>query len=195
MTVQHIKEFIQGQPSLEASRQGLRFYMGNNAAVTGIAPVQALPTTAAQWVLKNASATKTMFLEGLGLFLTSGTPGVGGLLLATLASALSADFTANKTGVAMASSSRSATQTTAAVCDSAKTISTPAAPVWFPLATRPDANVTAFAGSTFCENRRIEGKIAIPPGGYLGLALVSPAGTSPLFVPFAEWQEADVTLV
>ena len=69
---------------LEGTRAGRRFKLGNIAAITGIAPVQALPTTAAQWVLWNTDTTYAMFFEELGMYLTSGTAGVGGYLLAAV---------------------------------------------------------------------------------------------------------------
>lgn len=199
MTAQKIREYLQTQPDMEAVVAGRVFEIGNNAAVTGIAPVQALPTTAAQWGIKNASTTKAMFFKSLGVFLTSGTPGVGGLLLATIYSAGTA-ISANKAGVAIRNSAGkdnvgAGSRISAALCNSGITVSSPTAPVWFPVASRPDANVTAFAGSTFLENRNIRGAICLPPGFFLGLAVVSPAGTSPLFAPFAQWEELAATVV
>lgn len=192
MTVQHIKKYVEGQAGYEGTRAGRRFHLGNNAAVTGIAPVQTLPTTAAQWAIKNTSSSKSMYLHQLGMFLTAGTPGVGGALLACLYTAGTA-ITANKTGVAIGSRSGS-TQTSVALCNSGITISAPAAPIWFPIADRiADASVTAFAASATFRSMALGARILIPPGGFLGLAVVSPAGTTPLFAPFAEWEELITT--
>src|SRR4029077_6794095 len=64
-----------GLPKQEMTRAGRRFYIGYNAAVTCLAPVQALPTTAAQWVIWNADSNASYFFEELGAALLSGTPG------------------------------------------------------------------------------------------------------------------------
>ncbi len=194
MTVQAIREYIEGGASVyEGTRAGRRFHLGNNAAVTGIAPVTALPTTAAQWGIYNPSITKSLYLEELGVFLTSGTPGVGGVLLACLYT-VGTTISALKTGVAISSRNNS-TQTSETLCNSGITISTPAAPVWFPVADRnADASVTAFAASATFRAPPLRGSIIIAPGAALGLAVVSPAGSSPLWAPFAQWQELETNL-
>src|SRR5947207_2353188 len=72
-------------PGFEMTRAGRRFYISyNGTAPTGIATVQVLPTTAAQWVIWNADAAKTYFFKALGAMVLSGTPGVGGQLLAAI---------------------------------------------------------------------------------------------------------------
>jgi len=183
----------QVEPSgFELNRAGLRYMLGNSAAITGIAPVQALPTTAAQWVLWNADGTYTYYFEELGVYLTSGTPGVGGMLLACILQAPA------QTGNSVAGASVSRTSRpvasgggSAMIVKSSVTITTPAAPTWYPIASNPSPNVTAFASSTFLEHRNIQGRISVPPGYGLGLAVVAPAGTTPLFAPFGKWCELD----
>ena len=68
----------------EMTRAARRFYLGISGAVTGIAPVQAIPTTAAQWTFWNADPVASYFLEEILMLLVSGTPGLGGRLLACL---------------------------------------------------------------------------------------------------------------
>lgn len=184
-------------PGVEGTRGGARFMLGNSAAVTGIAPVQALPTTQAQWGIFNneQAGGKTYYFEELGVFLTSGTPGVGGILLACIAQT-PAPTGSNTTGCSVApcgkpgNSAASVSEGSKAVVKSSPTAFTsPAAPTWYPIATNDSANVTAFAASKNFENRNLGGAIAVPPGYWLGLAVVAPAGTTPLWAPFGRWLE------
>lgn len=179
-------------PNLEMTRADKRFLLGNSAAITGIAPVQALPTTAAQWAIWNPDPTKTFWMEELGMYLTSGTPGVGGVLLACLFQT-PAQTGSNVAGATVSGAKRPSGTGAAssAIIKTGVTVATPAAPVWYPIATNPSPNVTAFAGSTFLEHRNLAGAIAVPPGFGLGLAVVAPAGTTPLFAPFARWVELE----
>lgn len=182
-------------PGVEGNRAGKRFLLGNSAAITGIAPVQALPTTTAQWGIYNGSSTKTLYFEELGVYLTSGTPGVGGILLACIyqtGTAIVADKAGTSIGPASGIPGATATsQGSATLVNSGITITAPAAPLWYPVATNPSPNVTAFAASTFLEHRNLQGSISVPPGFALGLAVVAPAGTTPLFAPFGKWLELD----
>lgn len=176
----------------EMSRAGRRFILGNSAAITGIAPVQALPTTAAQWSIQNRDPARSLVFEEIGMYLTSGTPGVGGVLLGCIykdpVSTGSAD-----TGTSVSSASDGG-QRSQALVKSSVTITTPAAPNWYVLASNPSPNVTAFASSTYLEHRNLQGSLIVPPGRALGLAVVAPAGTTPLFAPFAMWSELESPL-
>lgn len=183
----------QVEPSgVELNRSGNRFMLGNSAAITGIAPVQVLPTTAAQWALWNADTTYTYYFEELGVYLSAGTPGAGGVLLACLFQA-PAQTGNNVAGATVARTGRPSGSGggSSMIVKSGVTVTTPAAPVWYPIASNPSPNVTAFAGSTFLEHRGLQGRISVPPGYGLGLAVVAPAGTTPLFAPFAKWCELD----
>lgn len=178
----------------EATRAGRRTLIGNGAAITGIAPVQVLPTVAAQWTIFNNDPSATYWMEELGVYLTAGTPGAGGILLACLFQTPSQAAATQDVGVSIANANIASQRTSKAIVKSAVTISKPAAPTWFPVATNPSPNVTAFAGSTFLEHRNLQGAIAVPPGFGLGLAVVAPAGTSPLFAPFARFVELESDL-
>lgn len=179
---------------LELTRAGKRFALGNSAAITGIANVTALPTTAAQWVLYNFDEAKTFFFETLGVYLTSGTPGVGGVLLAALVRlpVVAAPET-QYTGVKVSSLSSPGVTSKLSVKASI-TVSDPAAPNWFPIAFNNNSNVGAFPGSATIENREIKGGIALRPGYGLALNVLGLAGTTPLFAPFAEWIELDTDM-
>lgn len=176
----------------EMTRAGRRFVLGNSAAITGIAPVQALVTTAAQWLLWNADAAATYFFEELGAYLTAGTPGVGGTLWAALVQA-PAQVGSSEAGIGIRSTSNG-TRNSKLIVKPSVTITSPAAPIWYPIASNPSPNVTAFASSTYLEHRHLRGGWAVPPGQGLALAIVAPAGTTPLFAPFAAFIEMDTDM-
>lgn len=189
MTGQESMAVAQVEPSgAEMTRAGKRFLLGNSAAITGIAPVQALPTTTLQWTLWNTSPEKTLFFETIGMYLTSGTPGVGGILLAALVRA-PAQVGVSVTGAKVSSAADANNSNSGLIVKTGVTATDPAAPNWFPIASNPSPNVTAFAGSTYLENRNIAGRIAVRPMQGLALNVIAPAGTTPLFAPFAEWCE------
>jgi hypothetical protein len=176
----------------EMARSGRRFLLGNSAAITGIAPAATIPTTASQWVLWNADPVRTYAIETIGMYLTSGTPGVGGVLLGALFT-LPAQIGPSTAGVAISSASNGGLASKAVV-KSGVTITGPTAPNWYCLASNPSPNVAIFPGSTFLENRNLEGAIVIPPGQGFALAVVAPAGTTPLFAPFGNWIEVETDL-
>src|ERR1019366_7213405 len=61
----------------EMTRAGLRIHMSATGA-TGVAPVQAIPSTAAQWMIYNPIGnTTTAFLDVVGMVDLSGTMGSG----------------------------------------------------------------------------------------------------------------------
>jgi hypothetical protein len=182
-------------PNFEMTRAGRRFWLGNTAGATGIAPVQAVPTTAAQWVIWNADPSATYFFEELGMFLTSGTPGLGGTLWGALFQT-PAQLGANATGMTATSMSTGG-RASRAIVKSGVTVTQPAAPTWYPLMQSIEG-ITAAAfstgyGMTF-ERRDIGGAIAIQPGQGLALAVLGPTGTTPLFAPFARWVEQETDM-
>lgn len=122
---------------MECTRGGLRFMLGNSAAITGIAPVQTLPTTAAQWTIWNAESRKTYFFEELGVYLTSGTPGVGGVLLACIFQSPAQTGSSNAGATVSSQSKPFGNASSSAIVKSGVTITTPAAPVWYPVASNP----------------------------------------------------------
>jgi hypothetical protein len=176
-------------PGQEMTRAGRRMYIGNNGAITGIAPVQVLPTTTPQWAFYNADPWKTFFLEALGMYCTSGTPGVGGQLMVCLFLQNPAAVGASTAGIGTSSGSGAGIasgQNIILVKSAPGAITNPAAPNWIQVAENISPNVGAFPGSAYMINRGIAGRIAIQPGFGLGLAVVAPAGTTPLFAPMAE---------
>lgn len=181
------------EPSgFEMTRAGRRFYLAwNGTGPTGIAPVQAMPTTAAQWAISNTDPGKSYHFKELGAFVFSGTPGVGGLLLACIFNTPAQ--TGLAAGVAVANGSNSAIGSKAAI-KSAVTITAPAVPSWFPVAFNPPGAVGAGVGGNVILNTEVNARVALQPGQSLGLAVLALAGTTPLFLPIAEWVELETDM-
>lgn len=174
----------------EMTRAGRRFYLGYNGSVpTGIAPVQAFPTTAAQWTIWNADPAKTYFFEQLGAMVFSGTTGLGGELLYTIFTA-PASIGANATGLAVVSASNSG-QSSKAIIKSGVTITGPAAPVWAQVAEQISSAAIVGPASCIASRPGFRSIVAVAPGQGLGLAVLAPAGTTPLYLPLAEWIELE----
>lgn len=178
------------QAYAELTKAGRRFSIGYTAAPTGIAPVTAIPTTAAQWAITNTSATKTLTFETLGVHLYSGTAAAGIVVFACFFTAPAQ--TGLATGLAAQSMNFGTSITSAASIKSAVTVTSPAAPAWFLVANSGSANTAV--GGVAAVNFELKGSIMVPPGKSLGLATLSGAGTSPLFIPVATWTEGEQDL-
>lgn len=183
----------------EETRQGITKFFAPKNGVTGIAPVQAIPTTAAQWVLWNKDPYNTICLDELGVYLVSGTAGAGVVLLATPFQTPSQDAVAMNAGMSVwsangdAAGSPGATTQTSLIIAASVTLTAPATPWWYPIADMQAANNTA-VGEAVCINRALFGKLMLGPKTGLALAVVSPTGTTPLFAPVGKFTEKYVTL-
>jgi hypothetical protein len=173
----------------ELTRAGRRFSIGWNAAPTGIAPVQAIPTTAAQWVLWNGDGAKSYVITALGALLFSGTKGLGGALLGTIFSTPSQQDLAQATGVSILNHSNSSIGSKAVV-KSGITLTAPLTPPWSPLA-EDNLAVATVGPATVMIERLKAGRLLIPPQKGLALAVLAPAGTTPLYLPIVEWVELE----
>lgn len=176
-------------PGDDATRAGVRFHASAIGA-TGIAPVQAIPTTAAQWLLYNPTAnTKTLFVDRLGVVLNSGTAGAGGTLLAAICKAVNCPATvpvANASGVVVSNASPASSNSTLALLAASQTLQNSTG-LWRPVAWMSPAGTVL--GQTQLDSGDLGGSFAIPPGCGIGLAVISPTGTSPLFAAYASWRE------
>lgn len=178
----------------EAQTAGFRFNMSALGA-TGQAPVQTIPTTAAQWLIYNPTANPvTAFLEILGTVNLSGTPGSGEVLYAcpvapanvpTTIPTMLASVLVNNSNPVSGKSSK-------IVVASAVTLLGTTASNWIPVATGlAKDGVVAVPPTAMgtCDARDIRGKLSIPPGCGLALAVIAPAGTTPTYAPYATWRE------
>lgn len=184
-------------PDFELTRAGRRFEIGIVSGITGIAPVQTLPTTAAQWLLYNTHPTRSAVIDWLGVLLVSGTAGAGIVLLGGLVGPGTLPTTppsANNAGIKVGPNANGlpTAPNSAVVVASAQTLVAAPTNGWRQIAKGDSANTAVL--SVAVENRDIKGKIVIPPGQGLALAVLSPAGTTPLYAPVGSWAEIDATL-
>lgn len=87
----------------ELGRVARSFVAGTNIIANAVAPVTAIPTTTAAWVLNNANAAgsgKLLHIKAVGLFYASGTAGADGAALmgGVTPTVLATQLTANGTG-------------------------------------------------------------------------------------------------
>lgn len=175
---------------VDMTREGRRFMLGVNAAITGIAPVQTVQTTAAQWAITNpATNTKTAFFDSLGVWLVSGTAGTTGNVVAVAPFTVPAQ-TSMTTGLAISNCNPLSTLTSALLCKATVTITAPAAPVWTPVAQTLSSASAAILSLTLV-SYEVRGRIILPPGASLGINVYGAAGTTPLFAPIASWYEVE----
>lgn len=174
---------------LEWSRAGYRFAGGTQIIANGIAPVAAIPTTTATLALYNSDRAQSLIIERLGFFLGSGTPTAGATLLAAVSDIVATPVAANTTGYSSRSLNGSAVGSRA-FWGAAVTI--PAGASWFQVqSTFQLAAVNVGQGDSPVD---FEGAIIIPPRCALALAILSGAGTAPLYSVSATWGEALIEL-
>ena len=177
-------------PGDEATRAGLRQYMSAGGA-TGIAPVQAIPSTAAQWLIYNPlSNPVTAFLDSVGMQLTSGTAGAGATLLACIVPPSFAPATiptVSAANVKIQNANAVSTKASSLVVAASQTLQNAAAGNWFPIGQMRTTGT--LLGQTQIVGDPFDGKLAIAPGCGLALCVISPTGTTPLFTPYANWRE------
>lgn len=180
----------------ELARSGSLYHGGTQVIANGIAPVQAIPTTTATLALYNAeeSGGFALSIDRLQFLLGSGTPAAGATLFATVSrTRIASAPTAMANGYGVASSSGSsrgskALWATAMTMPSAGGLT----PAWAPVvSTLQLAAANVGQGDGVFEAR---GRFLVPPGFALGLAIVSGAGTTPLFSVGATWAEVDSDL-
>lgn len=167
--------------------------VGNGA--TFIAPVTAVPTTTATFLLFNGEAAggKSYFIDTAYAFLASGTNGVGGALLGAVT--LSAQQAAGVLPAAYASTVVSSLSGksggTKGVLANAWTI-VGGTPSWGVL-----AKSEAAAGATIGANvllANLDGGIVVPPQYGLALTVLSGTGTTALYGVGVSWDEIEADL-
>lgn len=172
----------------EATRAGIRFRIQSSAA-TGIAPVQALPTTAASWLLYNPLGNPaSVFFDELGEWLVSGTAGAGGTVLHAMIANANLPSTlpvASSASVLLPNANPKSGRTSQLIVVASQTLQGTTS--WAPLAWMNPAGTVL--GQTQMLNADIRGKIALAPGAAVALAVISPTGTTPLFAPFGSFRE------
>jgi hypothetical protein len=180
----------------EHTRAGMRFHMSGTGA-TGIAPVQALPSTAAQWLIYNPlSNPVSALVDRVGMFLVSGTAGAGGTVLGCIVPPSFAPATVptvSAANVKISNANPVSTKASSLIVASGQTLQNAATGNWFPLCQMNPAGT--LLGQTYMDTWvDLRGRMMIPPGCGLALVVISPTGTTPLFAPFAAWREFSADL-
>jgi hypothetical protein len=181
----------------ERRRAGAGFAAVNGNGSTFLAPVQAFPTTTLTMALWNGDKKKSYFIDTISAFLASGTPDVGGALLACVtresqaAPTLSTGDNGGYANTKIGGLSGKLPGATNAVFATA--ITALSAPAWQVVDAKPQVTATAkIAAAAFQAN--IDGGIVVPPGYMLGLTVLAGAGTTPLFGFGVTWDELDCDL-
>ena len=174
----------------EATRSGSRFWLSAQGA-TGIAPVQANPSTAAQWLIYNPLSNVTSaFVDNVSMTLASGTAGAGGSLLACICPPQYIPATVPTVSAANAlvkNANPISSKSSNLIVASAQTLQNAAASNWFPIGQMRTTGTVL--GQTQIVGDDLEGRLIIPPGCGLALCVISPTGTTPLWTPVATWRE------
>jgi hypothetical protein len=173
---------------LEMTRAGRRF--AGIFSTTGIGTVQAVPTTTANWLLYNADPARSYVIDQVTAFFISGTAGIGGTLLG-IVSPITATIPGAATGAAVCSSSAGGLVSKAVL---AVTYTLPA-PVsmtqWMILPGQQGQTTGVIPGLGGNFTADVRGRVLVPPGKALGLALVTAVGTAPLYIMGVQWHEAE----
>jgi hypothetical protein len=179
----------------EMSRAGLRFHMSATGA-TGIAPVQAIPSTAAQWLIFNPVGSQvTAFLDRIGSVNVSGTAGSGENLYACIVPIAFVPATVptkSAANIVIQNANPVSSRTSSLIVVSGVTLQNAAVGNWWPIATgvaKDGVVLVPPVATGTCSYDDIRGKLIIPPNCGLALAVIAPTGTTPLYAPYASWRE------
>ena len=179
----------------EMTRAGLRIHMSATGA-TGVAPVQAIPSTAAQWMIYNPIGnTTTAFLDVVGMVDLSGTMGSGLCVYACIcppAFLPSTVPTISAANVKLMNANPASQKQSNLIVVSAQTLQNAAVGNWAPIAfgvAKDGVVAVPPVGFAPAEQRDLRGKYCVPPGCGLALACLAPTGTSPTYGPYATWRE------
>lgn len=177
-------------PRAEVARAGRYFFGGNQVIASGIAPVSAIPTTAISAGLYNAAQDGTMIVVDFiaGPWLGSGTAAAGATLLCGISQAKAAGTlpTANLSNWSSRNANGASTRVSVGLWDATATF-VAAQTSWFSLGSNfqlAAANVGQGGPGLV-----IHGGILVPPGYEVGFAILSGAGTSPLYGLSMGWAE------
>ena len=174
---------------------GARFAGVMGSGSTFLAPVTAYPTTTLTMALWNGDPAggRSYFIDRITAVVASGTPVVGGALLAcvtTVAQARPTLSTGGNGGYAntiISGLSGYKGGSSNGILINAITL-TGDQPAWFVAAHQPSNTATAnIAATGFVAE--LDGGVLVPPGYMLGMAVLSAAGTTPLYSFGVTWDE------
>lgn len=173
-----------------AAARGSRYAGGCQVIASGIAPVSAIPTTTATLALYNTASDGglSLSLDGVSFCLGSGTAAAGATLWACVSN--------GKPASVPSAASNYSSQALGAIGNSsfgrwATAVTIPSGSAWFQIATSQQlAAANVGQGDT---PGSINGFV-VPPGYCAGFAILSGAGTSPLYSVSATWYELELDL-
>lgn len=179
-------------PYLEKTRSGMRFSGGLQLLANGIAPLQAIPTTTASLSLFNSDTSGSSYcfdIDWLNVFLASGTAAAGLTVFVCVAK----PTTVPSASVAGYGVSNASSSTIGSKAIWSAGLALPANTVWTPLAsTLQTAGANIGQGDNFAD---LGGRFVVPPQYALCIAILSGAGTSPLYGVGVQWGEQQETLI
>lgn len=185
----HSEQIVQqsGGKYKEATKRG-NVYTAQTAA-TGVAPGTALGTTAAFCLHNPAGSNKRLIVQKLFMGLVSGTLGAG---YVNICSSSSGD--AVPTGTAITPRNRDAGSGNGSVATpfTTATITTNAGKQIGVLCSLSEQVIGTATGPTEVTEKDIDGEITIEPGFNITLQATAGAGTSPLVVFGATWEEEPI---
>lgn len=179
----------------EMSRAGLRIVCSATGA-TGQGPVQAIPSTTAQWFLYNPQGnTTTAFLDWLAMVNLSGTAGSGESIFACICPPAFIPATVPTVSLASVQKMNAnpvSQKTSNLILTSNQTLQNAAVGNWFPIAVgaaKDGVVAVPPVGMGVTQANDIRGKLIIPPLCGLALAVIAPTGTTPTYAPVISWRE------
>jgi hypothetical protein len=179
-------------PDYATLAKARRIYGATTGTGTAVAPVQAVPTTAAAWGLFNGEdpGGKSYAILFAGCHSISGTLGLGLALLGTVATAPVTGTKPTAYANAQVSSLSGSKSLSAAVLASAVTLVVPQ-PAWITLAARDQVSAVSVGSGLVAD---VKGMLVIPPQYVGGFTVLAPAGTTALFGIDLVWAELELDL-
>ena len=175
-----------------AAAQAGQMFTASTAGGTGKAPVIVMPTTTAQCALFNGNVPSSnicLVIAEVSMWIISGTAGLGGNMIACVSTQAQAALPGLL--VSSTQSGLSAKGGGASKAILANAITLAGAPAWMVLEGR-DVPAAIEIGASF--RAVLDGMIIVPPQFCMGLAMLSPAGTTPLWGSCFVWQEVAMLL-
>jgi hypothetical protein len=185
----------------ESTRAGIRFSFGWTSGVTGIAPVVAIPTTAAQWLLWNPQDNpNTIWIDELGMseVAASGSTTIPSWWFAgrkvfqsgSLCTCVGATIPiVSAASMATAPRGSAAGASSGLIIASGVTLTQAGSP-FESLCESLQTIATVGLLEMSCTNRDIKGKISLPPGtGYALTAFGTAVTNTPLYAPHGSYRE------
>jgi len=176
---------------LELTRAGRRFH--GVFSTTGVAPVQAMPTTTAGFALYNPESVKSYVIDNISASVLSVTTGgVGGGFVAIVTPPTSTLPTV-ATGAAVGSRSLGGLMSKA-VLATGYTIPTPAGNAqwgFVEMTSSPSGTQIAGGAGLTADGH---GRLIVPPGKLLGLSIMAINTSAVLYIAGVTWHEVELDL-